>query len=153
SGPATVDLTVPPVKNQPQAAAQAALQNAGFDVTVNMVQNDQVAAGIVVDVNPPEGSKVTVDKGNRGKATLIVSAGQSTVPMPGVVGQQSDDAVNFLRAQGFTNVTVSRQFNDNGVPVDEVFDQNPKQGQDVAKDAAITLIASKGPTQVVVPDE
>jgi serine/threonine-protein kinase len=34
-----------------------------------------------------------------------------------------------------------------------VFQQTPGAGQPVAKDTAITLIASKGPTQVTVPNE
>jgi serine/threonine-protein kinase len=106
----TVELTVPTgLVNQPQAQAQQALETAGFEVTVTTAQNDQIADGLVVSVNPAESTKVSVDKGTKGKATLVVSAGAATEPMPPVTGQQADTAVSFLRSQGFTNVTATAE--------------------------------------------
>src|SRR5213078_2278915 len=84
----TIDITVPKngVVGKQEAEATQTLVNAGFDVTPVHEKNDTVAEGIVVSVDPSEGTTVKVDKGQRGNATIHVSSGANTVKMPGVVG-------------------------------------------------------------------
>src|SRR5206468_3780944 len=55
-----IDITVPAggVVGQPEADATKALQTAGFDVTPVREKNDTVAEGIVVSVDPGEGTSV-----------------------------------------------------------------------------------------------
>ena len=109
--------------------------------------------GIVVSVDPAEGTSVKVEKGGRGKATLHVSAGANTVKMPGVVGQLRDDAERFLTAQGFTTITfVEEPADDPNVQQNEVTKQDPPEGADVAKDKKITLTVSSGKPKVAIPD-
>ena len=151
-----VDITVPTggVVNQPEVDATKALQTAGFDVTPVHEKNDTVPEGIVVSVDPAEGTTVKVDKGKRGTATLHVSSGANTVKMPGVVSQQKDDAEKFLRAQGFTGAIneVPAPSDDPKVEVGEVTKQDPPEGADVAKNVSITLTISSGPPKVAIPD-
>ncbi|HEX4820029.1 MAG TPA: Stk1 family PASTA domain-containing Ser/Thr kinase [Acidimicrobiales bacterium] len=151
-----VDITVPTggVVGQPEVDATKALQTAGFDVTPVHEKNDTVPEGIVVSVDPAEGTTVKVDKGKRGTATLHVSSGANTVKMPGVVSQQKDDAEKFLRAQGFTGAIneVPAPSDDPKVEVGEVTKQDPPEGADVAKNVSITLTISSGPPKVAIPD-
>jgi beta-lactam-binding protein with PASTA domain/predicted Ser/Thr protein kinase len=155
NGGEQIDLTVPAggVVGKPEATARQALDVAGFDVTSVQEKNDTVAKGLVVSVDPAEGTTVKVDKGKRGAATIHVSSGADTVKMPSVVGQQKDDAVNFLKSQGFTNVTTQDAPSDDpNVAAGEVTKQDPAENQDVAKDVQITLTISSGKTKVPVPN-
>ncbi|HEV3226790.1 MAG TPA: Stk1 family PASTA domain-containing Ser/Thr kinase [Acidimicrobiales bacterium] len=151
-----VDISVPTggVVGKSESEATKNLQTAGFDLNPTVREkNDTVPAGTVVSVDPAEGTTVKVDKGTRGKATLHVSSGADTVKMPGVVGQQKDDAVRFLTSQGFTNVTTTDAPDDaSGVQPGEVTKQDPAEGADVAKTAPVTLTISSGKTKVAIPD-
>jgi eukaryotic-like serine/threonine-protein kinase len=155
SGGQTTDITVPAggVVGKPEAEATQTLQNAGFDVTALHEKNDTVPEGIVVSVDPSEGTTVKVDKGKRGAATIHVSSGANTVKMPSVIGQQQADAQNALAQQGFTNIVIDPQPSDDpNVAQGEVFKQDPPADTDVAKTAKITLTVSSGKTKVAVPD-
>lgn len=148
-----VTFDVPPaLVGKPEAEATQALQTAGFDVKVDRQKNDTVAAGIVIDSSPAQGSKVTVDKGVKPLVTLVVSSGANTTPMPQVTGMQRADAVNLLKNQGFTNIRVEdAPTEDSNVAVGEIFKQDPRPGVDVAKNAPIVLTASSGLPTVQVP--
>src|SRR5438067_6824803 len=146
SGGQKVDITVPAggVVGKPEADATRALQVAGFDVTPIREKNDSVPEGTVVSVDPAEGTTVKVDKGQHGTATLHVSSGANTVKMPGVVGQQKDDAERFLKSQGFTGTIseVPAPSDDPNVQTNEVTKQDPTEGSDVAKNVTIVLTVS-----------
>jgi len=151
----TVSLEVPAgcCVGKSQADATTALQNAGFDVTVNTAKNDTVPAGNVISVDPAEGTKIDVDKGKRGAATLLVSAGANTIKIADVVGSPVADAINQLKQQGFTNITTDEQPNDDPkFAKGDVTAQNPTANSDVAKDQQIVLTVKSGPSQVPIPD-
>ena len=85
SGPQQV--SVPDERGQPQAAAQTALQQAGFTVSVGMQSTGNPAnSGIVLQQNPnsgtaPKGSTVTIVVGQfSGTAT---TSGGATTTLPG----------------------------------------------------------------------
>jgi serine/threonine-protein kinase len=151
----TIDISVPQggVVGKPEAEATKTLQTAGFDVTPLHEKNDTVPEGIVVSVDPSEGTTVKVDKGKRGTATLHVSAGANTVKMPKVVGMLKDEAEKFLKDQGFTSISFEDGTSDDpAVQVNEVIKQDPGENQDVKKDAVIKLTISTGKPKVAVPD-
>jgi serine/threonine-protein kinase len=155
SSGATVDITVPQggVVGKPEAEATTNLNTAGFDVTPIHDKNDTVPEGIVVRVDPAEGTTVKVDQGKRGTATIHVSSGANTVKMPSVVGQLQDEATSFLRSQGFTAITVQEAPSDDPtVQKGEVTKQDPPEGADVAKTVPIVLTVSSGKPKVPVPD-
>jgi len=151
----TVSLTVQPgcCVGKPEPQARIALEAAGFGVTETSAKNDQVPAGNVISVDPAEGTSIDVQKGNKGAATLVVSGGANTVKVPGVVGSKVDQAINTLKAAGFTNIVpVDAPSDDPSVQPGEVTKQNPAEGSDAAKDQQITLTVSSGKTKVGVPD-
>ena len=150
----TVGITVPAggVVGKTEDEATQTLANAGFNVTSVQEKNDTVPEGIVVSVDPSEGTTVQVDKGDKGDATLHVSAGANTVKMPTVTGQLKEEAEKFLKAEGFTSIAFEDGTSeDSNVQVGEVIQQDPGAGQDVKKDAAITLTVSTGKPKVKVP--
>jgi len=138
---------------KPKAQARATLEAQGFNVSEELQKNDLVTEGLVVSVDPSEGSSVDVTKGDKGNAKLLVSAGASTVKMPNVVGSQLDQATNTLKGAGFVNISSQQAPTDDpNVQVGEVTKQNPGAGADVPKNQAITLTVSSGLTKVSVPD-
>jgi serine/threonine-protein kinase len=151
----TIDITIPQggVVGKDEATATKNLQTAGWDVTASHDANDTVTEGLVISVDPPEGTTQKVEKGTKGKATIHVSTGGATVKMPSVLGQQEQAAIDFLKSQGFTAITtVDAPADDPNVAQGEVFKQDPAEGTDVKKDASITLTVSNGKPKVAVPD-
>ena len=73
--------------------------------------------------------------------------------MPSVVGQLQDDAINFLRSQGFSAITAQEAPSDDPtVQQGEVTKQDPPEGQDVAKTVPVKLTVSSGLPKVAVPE-
>jgi beta-lactam-binding protein with PASTA domain/tRNA A-37 threonylcarbamoyl transferase component Bud32 len=80
---------------------------------------------------------------NMGKST-------AQVEVPDVTGQNVVDATNNLRNQGF-KVTVKNQTNDT-VPLNQVFEQNPKGNTKADSGAAIEIVVSGGIGDAKIPD-
>lgn len=154
-GAEQVDHTINPgsVVGKPELEATANLQTAGFTVKSEHEKNDAVAAGIVISVDPAEGTTVKSGKDEKPSATIKVSDGATTVKMPGVKGMQRDEAEKFLRDQGFTSINFTETTSDDPkVQENEVVDQNPAEGADVPKTAVITLTISTGKPKVAIQD-
>ena len=81
--------------------------------------------------------------------TLVVSSGPPTVILPKVSGLSPDEARSSLPPK--LDVTVVEVFADN-TPSGLVVGTNPKSGTEVAADAPVKLLVSKGPASVVVPN-
>jgi serine/threonine-protein kinase len=95
-------VAVPNVAGQDQVAAQTALQAAGFQVTVQGVPNNTVAAGKVISTNPAGGTMAP--KGTT--ITMQVSTGPTSVAIPNTIGQTRENGTAALTGAGF-NVTVN----------------------------------------------
>jgi len=143
TGPPPVAL--PNVVAQASDAATKTLQDAGFEVAVDERFHDTVEAGRVVNQTPqpgkaPEGSTVR----------LVVSKGPRPVVVPNVVNLTSDEAGAVLIEAGFEPV-VSTEYSDT-VDKGHVIRQNPVSGQEAIPGSQLTLVVSKGPNTVRVPD-
>jgi serine/threonine-protein kinase len=112
-------VTIPSVAGQDQVAAQTALQTAGFQVTVQGVPSNTVAAGKVIGTTPAGGTKAP--KGST--VTMQVSTGPQSVAIPNTIGQTREAASAALTGAGF-NVTI------NGCnPGQAIVSQNPAGGE------------------------
>jgi serine/threonine-protein kinase len=145
SGP--VQVTVLNVLNQPQAAATAALQQAGFVVTSTTAASPTVDAGSVISTNPPAGQSAA--KGS--VVHLLVSTGKQQVKIPSLVGQTPSSAGQIL---GQLGLTVGSQNNESSADVQagEVTRTDPPAGTSVPAGSSVTVYVSTGPPQVAVPD-
>ncbi len=139
-------VSVPDVVGRRSATAVQILQNRGFEVNAENVRSDSVPADRVTTQRPQprqqakEGSTVTI----------IVSSGPGDATIPFVRGTQRAQAERRLRAAGF-RVDVRREFNDT-VPANRVIETSPSERSRLERGRTVTLVVSRGPRQVAVPD-
>jgi serine/threonine-protein kinase len=144
-GPPPVALPV--VGGKPEAEAVALLQQAGFVVAVERRFDEVVPKDIAIDTDPP---------GSAGKAPrdstvkLFVSDGPAPVPVPDVAGKSFEEAASILAAAKLEAVR-TEGFSDT-VAVGVVIGTDPAVGQPAARDSQVSVIVSKGPELVAVPN-
>ncbi len=101
-------ITIPDVTGQPFLNAESALRGLGFSVGRVDVQSDQQAAGVVLSMDPPQGTAAA--KGS--KITLTVSKGPATTQIPDVRNQTQSDASKILSGAGFSVAVVTQGVTD-----------------------------------------
>jgi serine/threonine-protein kinase len=136
---------VPDVRNLPRQNAIQALNDAGFRVAEDPQPSATVPKGSAIRTSPPANKLVL--KGT--EVRLFVSTGPPQVQVPSVVGQDRAVATGTLQDKGF-NVTVQPVTSNQ--PKDRVISQNPSAGTTVDKGSRVTLLVSKGPEKVLVPN-
>ena len=138
-------VAVPVVIGQPADEARATLDEAGFDVKTELVENEG-DPNIVFAQDPVAGTKI--DKGDT--VTIRVSKGPGAVEVPDVVGRKVDEAARILETAGFAVQTAQEA--DDEAPVGEVIDQDPASGEEAPKGSTINLKVSSGKEKTGVPD-
>ncbi len=144
SGPPPVAL--PGVTGRSEADARAALESAGFEVAVTADFSEDVPRGSVAGQDPAAGNEVPPGS----QVHLVVSQGPKPVTVPNVVGRTYAEASESL-AERHLAVTKSEGFSDS-VPAGEVIRQDPVAGEEAPRDSTVTVVVSKGPDVVEVPD-
>lgn len=144
-GPERYD--VPAVKGLPQARATDAITAANLAVgSISQAFDDKVDLGAVVSTSPRIGTSVkpgtTVD--------IVVSKGPQPVPVPDVVGLRLNGARAALADSGL-KVDVTEKFS-NSVADGVVISAKPKAGTVVNSGSRVSLVVSKGPPPVTVPN-
>ena len=143
-------ITVPNVVNLTQAAAIAAIQDAGLTVgAITQAVSATVPKGAVISQTPVAGIKVAPGSA----VDIVVSSGTTppnTVLVPNVVGQTQSAAIAAIQSVGLT-VTVTRQVSVT-IPVDTVISQNPVGGVSVALGSAVAIVVSGYDEPGVVPN-
>ncbi|SDG86131.1 Stk1 family PASTA domain-containing Ser/Thr kinase [Klenkia brasiliensis] len=144
--PTTASVQVPNLVGQTQAAATAALQQAGLTAgPVTTAASADVAEGSVISSDPAAGA--TVDEGTA--VALVVSAGPDTVAIPNVVGLTEDEARSNLENAGFTRVNSRQEASTE--PAGQVVAVEPGQGSQADPETqVITLSVSTG--SAPIPD-
>ena len=132
--------TVPDLAGQTRTAAETALDQAGFGVTVETAASDQVEADLVISTDPPAGTSL-----KRGSTvTLVVSSGPKQIKVPPVVGLTVGAARQQISARGLQSNT-SEEISDR--PKGEVISQSPDAGTKVDAGTTVELVVSSGPQQ------
>lgn len=143
-----VMVTVPTVTGLPSADGQAALAATGLVVGAVTSQNHPtVPAGAIALQNPA--ASVSVPLGS--PVSLVVSLGPTPVLVPNLLGQSQAAASATLVGATLTVGSVT-EANSPSVPVGNVMGQNPLAGSTVLPGAPVSLVVSKGPVIVTVPD-
>ncbi|MGH3586676.1 MAG: PASTA domain-containing protein, partial [Pseudonocardia sp.] len=128
--------------------AAAALTGAGFTVgTPSRAYDDEVEAGVVLDVSVDEGSRQRHDT----EVGLTVSDGPAPVQVPQEVGKPKDEAVADLEGLGLVVKTGDPEYSED-VPKGHVLAQDPEQGTTAHRTDTVTLTISQGPPLVEVPN-
>ncbi|MFV0634708.1 Stk1 family PASTA domain-containing Ser/Thr kinase [Demequina sp.] len=139
--------TVPDVRGEPAADAEAALTALQFEVAKETAYDDTIAQGLVIDTDPgaqtraPDGSEVTI----------VVSLGARQETIPEVVGGTEQDAISALGDIGFPLGDTVLTYSDT-VPKGEVMSVTPAEGKTVRHDSTVTLEVSNGPAPIEVQD-
>jgi len=138
-------VTVPDLRNRPQADAEAILREKNLDSAIENTQDCDVAPGTVTAQAPAPAA--TVDEGST--VTLTVCQGQEQVTVPSVVGQLEADAQRLLEGLGLV-VSVTRQ---SGTVEDQgkVLSQTPAADTAVSPGSIVQIIVSQGPTTASAP--
>lgn len=139
--------TVPDVSGTGEAQATSKLIKKGLDVGDTKYENsDEVNDGLVIRTEPGAGKKLVEGT----KVDLIVSKGPAVAQIPDVYGKGSSEAQNILKQAGFT-VTTSDEYSDT-VSKGNVIRTSPASGSETRKGSNVTMVISKGPEMISVPD-
>ena len=142
-GPSPV--RVPTLANRDQAAATAALERADLKVgTVTLAPNEDIPPLIVLDWSP---KGRTLPKGTA--VDLIVSSGPAPRTIDDFAGKTYDEAALVLASVRLT-AKPAEDYSDS-IATGRVIRTDPPKGTSVPRDAAVTVVVSKGPNLVTVP--
>jgi len=138
--------TVPSVAGQTQQDAERVLDAAGFTVTIDKVNDDDVPEGWAIGTDPKAQARVLKDS----EVKLIVSLGPLMLDVPSVLGKQQDEATKILKDAGFTVGDPVLEHRDLD-PKGEVLASSPEAGETVRHDTVIILTVSDGPAPIKYP--
>lgn len=144
-GPERYD--VPSIKGRPQDEAAALLTSTKLTVgAISQAFDDKVDAGSVVSSTPKAGASVKPGT----PVALVISKGPKPVPVPELVGQKVATAKSRLADVGL-KVDTTQKFSES-VPDNVVISAKPKPGTVVDSGSRVSLVVSKGPPPVPVPN-
>jgi eukaryotic-like serine/threonine-protein kinase len=135
---------VPSVIGEQQDVATQSLEDAGFDVATQEVENAE-PPGTVLEQDPRAGEEV--DEGST--VTLSVSTGLGTARIPDVQGLPERRAVTRLEDRGFLVESEERFSSD--VEAGLAIGTRPPAGRKVDGGSTVTVLVSKGANVVEVP--
>ncbi|MEX2464719.1 MAG: PASTA domain-containing protein [Gaiellaceae bacterium] len=133
-------VEVPNVLDQSEESARAELREAGLQAEVVFAPSSEIEEGNVALQDPGPGEEAP-----RGSTvTITVSTGPATVTVPGVVGQQREQAEQTLQDAGF-EVNVQMQPVADPTQENVVLDQNPDGGSEAPGGSAVTIVVGDFP--------
>jgi serine/threonine-protein kinase len=127
-------------------AAAAKLNNQGFEVEIQDVRSSDVPRNRVTRQRPVPGT--LAKEGST--VTIFVSEGPGDATVPEVVDQAERKAVALVRDRGF-RVDINRKFSDT-VKEGRVIESQPSPRTQLELGRTVTLVVSKGPESVEMPD-
>ncbi|MCY3861669.1 MAG: Stk1 family PASTA domain-containing Ser/Thr kinase [bacterium] len=139
-------VSVPDVVGLSSQAAIRELRAAGFVVSQIFEPSETVEANEVISQAPAALGEM--EQG--GEIEITVSSGAVPVAVPGVVGQNANDAARFLQDRGFA--TELRVETGSTAPAGQVLRQEPAPGSEVAPGSTVVLHVAEGIQPVEVPD-
>ncbi|MGA8846361.1 MAG: Stk1 family PASTA domain-containing Ser/Thr kinase [Nocardioides sp.] len=143
-------VQVPSVIGLDESAARLAVGTAGLTVgEVTPRNDDKVASGRILEQDPPAEDFVDLNT----VVDLVVSIGKPMLSVPPVTNLPRKVAVGQLEAAGFTNIKQTAVASDEDR--NQVLEQSPAPGSEVADGTTISLTYSQGPKEVpqVVGDQ
>jgi len=138
---------VPDVVGLTAQEAEARIRAAGLVVRTGAGEYSRtVPTGSIMGTVPPPDARIR--KGR--EVVLIPSLGRRLVPVPDVTGKPEDEAMKTVSDAGL-EVDVKRDFDDT-VPQGNVIRQDPGPHQKIQEGSTVTIVVSRGPPPVKVPD-
>jgi len=132
-------VPVPNVVGQPQADAEKALKDAGFQVSIQQGFSATVSKGSVISQGPAAGQEVPVTT----TVAIMVSQGAQNVIVPGVIGQSQSAALASLKDAGLGAQAITSA--SNSAASGQVFAQLPTAGSSIPPATVVGILVSSGP--------
>ena len=136
---------VPDLANLSRAAAEARLSESGFKAAFTEAFSNDVAKDVVLDWNPRDGRQA---KGST--VTVTISGGPEPKPVPGFLDRLYDEYRSLLEGLGLVPKRVEA-FSDT-VEKGKVIETRPAAGSGAQPGSEVTVVVSKGPETVPVPE-
>jgi serine/threonine-protein kinase len=134
-------VAVPDVRGLSQADARQRLIDAGLQPgDVQEADDPEVEQGAVIGTDPAAGSQVAPGT----TVAIIVSSG--AVEVPGVEGQQVNDAIAAIQAAGLRVEQIGQASDE---PPGTVIDQDPAPGDTVPAGSTVRIIVAQPPATTV----
>ena len=140
-------IKVPNLVGLTVESATAALKSSDLKIgRTSEKYSESFEAGFIIDGNPSSGSAVRKDS----SIDLIISKGLEQVELTNFQGKTSDQAQSELTAAGL--IASSKYEYSDIIPIGTVISQTPSDVSTVGKGEKITLIISKGPSKIFIPN-
>lgn len=140
-------VSVPELSGLTKDGAIAALGQARLEVgKVTEEYSEEVDAGSVISSSPAAKQRVDHDS----VVDLVVSKGPEPIPVPAVTGSTRESATQALENARFT-VEVTEEFSSE-VEAGHVISQSVEAGSRMVPGTTVTLVVSKGPQMVAIPE-
>lgn len=137
--------SVPVVTGMEEETAKATIENAGLEYSGTAEFTEDTDRGLVVS-QTGEGKVV-----RRGTTVEVVISRGKAIEIPDITGKSRKKAAEALKNEGLQIKVESREYSDT-LAKDLVISQRPEAGEKCEEDTEISVILSKGITQVAVPD-
>lgn len=138
-------------RNKNYEAARDELKKLGFTVEKQEENSDSVESGKVISQSIAPNQKV---EGKDPVITLVVSKGESSIKMANLTGYTRAGAIEYANSNNLA-LTITEE--ENEATVDTVIRQSIREGAEVKKGTALTIVLSKGKKehtvtkQIVIP--
>ena len=138
-------IVVPSVIGEGVADAEVDIRVAGFEVVIELQENEDIEPNLVFAQDPAAGEELEADS----TITLFVSKAAETERVPRLEGLTQADAEQRLADLGLTNDVFgeSSDIFDEG----QVIRTEPPENTEVNTGSQVRLIVSQGPDQVEIP--
>ena len=144
-------ITMKDYRNKNYEAARDELKKLGFTVEKQEDNSDSVESGKVISQSIAPNQKV---EGKDPVITLVVSKGESSIKMANLTGYTRAGAIEYANSNNLA-LTITEE--ENEATVDTVIRQSIREGAEVKKGTALTIVLSKGKKehtvtkQIVIP--
>lgn len=133
-----------------EADAKAAVESVGlvFVVSDKTVASEELAEGVVAEVDPPSGERVEVGT----TVTAKLSSGSDSVVIPEVTNMTPEAAQDAVEALGLVWELDANKVDSDSVEAGKIAKVNPSVGKKVKKGSTVKGTVSSGKKTVTVPD-
>lgn len=131
-------ITMKDYRNKTYEAARDELKKLGFTVEKQEENSDSVESGKVISQSIAPNQKV---EGKDPVITLVVSKGKSSIKMANLTGYTRAGAIEYANSNNLA-LTITEE--ENEATADTVIRQSIREGSEVKKGTALTIVLSKG---------
>ena len=131
-------ITMKDYRNKTYEAARDELKKLGFTVEKQEENSDSVESGKVISQSIAPNQKV---EGKDLVITLVVSKGESSIKMANLTGYTRAGAIEYANSNNLA-LTITEE--ENEATADTVIRQSIREGAEVKKGTALTIVLSKG---------